>query len=102
MSRPDVIGFERYTGRFVTLRSDLRSTTTSTRRTTRRAGAPWQSSHMQISESPDTAIVLRRVPRGWRDLARAYTVHVDGTKVGEIRRGQIHEFAVTPGPHTVV
>jgi hypothetical protein len=39
--------------------------------------------------------------KGWADRARAYSVWVDGGKIGEIRAGETRSFSVRPGPHTV-
>lgn len=46
-------------------------------------------------------IRLHRAPHGLRDLLRAYTVLLDGVKVGELRRGESLTFELTPGHHTV-
>jgi hypothetical protein len=53
------------------------------------------------TNSPNTAIVLRR-SRSWaRDFLRAYAVFIDGHEAGRIRRGQCREYEVPPGSHTV-
>jgi hypothetical protein len=44
-------------------------------------------------------IRLTRAPAGWRDMARAYVVTIDGRRAGSIRRGQTIDFNVLPGVH---
>jgi len=48
-----------------------------------------------------SSIVIRRNEDGRRDRLRAYAVHIDGHKVGTIKRKETHTFRVSPGPHTV-
>ena len=47
------------------------------------------------------AVTIKRVPGFYRDLLRAYTIEINGTKVGTINRGESHEFDVPPGQHEV-
>jgi hypothetical protein len=48
-----------------------------------------------------SAIRLRRRPGAWRDVLRGYRVLIDGENVGLIRLGQVREFSVTPGMHSI-
>ena len=38
---------------------------------------------------------------GWRDLARAYRIEVDGQPRGKVRRGETLEIGVSAGRHVV-
>jgi hypothetical protein len=49
--------------------------------------------------SAASRIVLSRLRRPLGDLLQAYAVFVDGSRRGEIRRGQTLRFDVSPGEH---
>jgi hypothetical protein len=54
-----------------------------------------------VTADGGSAIVLSRVPGGWRDRLRRYQVMIDGEQVAAIKHGQRVELPVTPGRHTV-
>ncbi|MDQ3729475.1 MAG: hypothetical protein M3355_07785 [Actinomycetota bacterium] len=47
------------------------------------------------------SITVRRTKDSWQDLARAYTVLIDGTKAGKLRRGKELTVELEPGEHEV-
>jgi hypothetical protein len=55
---------------------------------------------MDLADS-NARIVLTRERGGWRDRFRGYAVMIDEKEVGKVRRGERHEFAVTPGHHRI-
>jgi hypothetical protein len=46
-------------------------------------------------------ITVRRLPDRKADLWRAYKVHIDGERVGKLRRGEVQTYDVPPGAHAV-
>ena len=48
-------------------------------------------------------MVTMRISRGsgYSDYLRAYTVLLDGSKIGELANGETRDFSVAPGPHTI-
>jgi hypothetical protein len=48
-------------------------------------------------------MVMMTVTRdsGYADVVRAYSVLLDGKKIGEIRNGETKKFSIEPGAHTM-
>lgn len=51
--------------------------------------------------APTAQITLKRLRRPIGDLFRTYRVVIDGTAVGDIRRGETKTFDVPPGQHEI-
>ena len=47
------------------------------------------------------SVTIERQKAVWRDRARAYSVNIDGRRVGKLASGETATFALLPGPHKV-
>ncbi|WP_155370224.1 hypothetical protein [Catellatospora vulcania] len=56
---------------------------------------------MMIFVTEVSTVAFYRPRGGWRDRMRAYCLVVDGSVIGEIRRGQVVRVPVHPGRHQV-
>lgn len=46
-------------------------------------------------------LIVERPKGGWQDLLRSYTIRVDGSKIGSLRRGQSVTLELPAGSHVV-
>ena len=46
-------------------------------------------------------LILKREHANWADIARAYKVIIDGVEVGDIKNGEIKEYELNEGFHSL-